>query len=184
MQSHQQAIFETFYREHVSRILAYFGRRLPAALAPDATAEVFLVVWRRFDERPTVDAVVPWLYTIAHNVLRNTERSRRRRTRLLARLTALGESHTNRAGADAPVIRNTELQQVVEALDLLPDRDREIVKLVEWDGLERTTVAAMFGISRAAVDQRMSRAYTKLRRNLESEHGPRHPERATGEASV
>jgi len=48
------------------------------------------------------------------------------------------------------------------ALARLPARYREVLILAEWDGLERETIARLEGVSRAAVDQRISRAYRKL----------------------
>ena len=163
----KRTAFEQIYNRHVGHILAYFQRRLPDSLAPDATAEVFIVVWRRFDDRPDDDATLPWLYTIAHNVLRNAERGSRRRYRLESRVQRMHRASAIDVSADEPVIRQAERERVVDAIRRLPAKDREIIRLVEWDGLDRSTVAEMFGISRNAIDQRMSRAYDKLRRLLD-----------------
>jgi predicted DNA-binding protein (UPF0251 family) len=52
------------------------------------------------------------------------------------------------------------------ALEKLPDKDREILRLVAWECLSREQVAAMFFVSRSAIDQRISRAYKRLGRTL------------------
>jgi DNA-directed RNA polymerase specialized sigma24 family protein len=48
----------------------------------------------------------------------------------------------------------------------LPEKDQEILRLVEWEGLSRDQVGDMFYVSRAAIDKRISRAYKKIAREL------------------
>ena len=167
MQPQFETRFEDFYRAHVAQILGYFRRRLPHAMASDATAEVFIVVWRRFEERPPDERTLPWLFGIANNVRRNIQRAERRRSRLHARLVAADVPTRLSVAADATSLRSAERQEVMQALERLSDRDQEILRLVEWDGLDRAAVGAMFGISRGGVDKRISRAYAKIRRHLQ-----------------
>ena len=63
-------------------------------------------------------------------------------------------------------IRDSEYDEVVAAIEKLPDRYREVVILSEWDGLDREEIAKLHGVKRSAIDQRMSRAYKKLERLL------------------
>ena len=62
--------FRSVYAAHHGAVRDYCFRRLPVADANDASAEVFLVVWRRIDDVPSGDdAALPWLYGIARNVV-------------------------------------------------------------------------------------------------------------------
>ena len=45
-------VFEQIYRRHYDAVRCYLGRRLAADEVDDATAEVFVVAWRRFGELP------------------------------------------------------------------------------------------------------------------------------------
>jgi len=55
-------------------------------LAEDLVSAVFLTAWRRRQEvRPTAESLLPWLYGVAVNEVRNASRSGRRR-RLALRL--------------------------------------------------------------------------------------------------
>ncbi len=156
--------FETLYRAHSLDVLGYCARRTSREDAKDAAAEVFMVTLRRIDDVPDGDRTLPWLYTVAKNVISNRNRSSRRRLRLVARVA--DETDQTVPGPETQVVRHSEHERLIAALDKLSDKDREILRLVEWDGLSREEVAEMFFVSRAAIDQRISRAYKRLSRML------------------
>jgi RNA polymerase sigma-70 factor (ECF subfamily) len=87
----------------------------------------------------------------------------RRRSRLDARLLNLGVESPPDLGATA---LSSHLQEVVTAVDHLPPKDREIVRLHAWEDLPREVIAQMMGMTRNAVDQRIHRAYKRLARVL------------------
>ena len=71
-------------------------------------------------------------------------------------------------GPEAQIVRRSEHEAVVSALGRLPERDREMILLVEWEGLSREKVAEMMYLSRSAIDKRMSRAYERLAKSLDA----------------
>jgi RNA polymerase sigma-70 factor (ECF subfamily) len=151
---------EAMYRAYAHQVHGYCIRRTGREEAKDATAEVFLVAWRRLDGIPEGDEALPWLYGVARNVLSNQARTSRRQTRLSAKAAAQFEETV--PGPDTVVVRNEEYERLLVALGALPAKDQEILRLVEWEGVHRETVADMMFISRSAVDKRMNRAYKKL----------------------
>ena len=76
----RRAAFERLYRDHYDRVLAYTLSRTDRDRALDATAEVFLVAWRRFDDVPS--APLPWLLGVARKVISGQRRSMDRRLEL------------------------------------------------------------------------------------------------------
>ena len=144
----------------------YCSRRLNVNEANDATAEVFLVAWRKIDRLPPPDEQLAWLYGVARNVVRNMERSRRRQVRLGAKLSA-----TRRAVASSPeqqTVRRSEDQLVVEAMNTLKPDDRELLRLRTWEEMSRAELAAVFGITPEAIDMRLNRAMKRMARALKS----------------
>jgi len=127
-------------------------------------ADVFVVAWRRFEVVPKGDGALPWLYGVAKNVLSDKQRSARRRDRLFVR--AVSDFEPAVPGPEAQIVRKSEHEAVVSALGRLPERDREMILLVEWEGLSREKVAEMMYLSRSAIDKRMSRAYERLAKGL------------------
>ena len=65
------------------------------------------------------------------------------------------------------VVQSAEDRVVSEAVRRLKQVDREIVMLDVWEELSRSEIAEVMGMTRAAVDQRIHRAYQKLARALE-----------------
>jgi RNA polymerase sigma-70 factor (ECF subfamily) len=156
--------FEALYRAHSLDVLGYCARRTSREEAKDAASEVFVVALRKIDEVPGGDRTLPWLYTVAKNVIYNRNRSARRRLRLAARVA--DDTDQTVPGPEIQVVRYSEHERLIAALEKLSDRDREILRLVEWEGVSREHVAEMFFVSRAAIDQRISRAYKRLSRML------------------
>lgn len=164
MADNTDARFEALYRAHARDVHGYFLRRTSSEEAKDATSEVFVVAWRRFDDVPQGEEALPWLYGVARNVLANSARSLRRRDRLAARAAANHDPTI--PGPEPQVVRNEEHDDLLRALSKLPHKDQEILRLVEWEGISRDKVAEMFFVSRAAIDKRISRAYKKMARML------------------
>jgi RNA polymerase sigma-70 factor, ECF subfamily len=119
-------------------------------------AETFLVAWRRLDDIP--QQALPWLLAVARRVLANLRRSEKRRVALTNRLardrTAVPAAGVPGGAGVAVAVR--------AALDQLRDRDREILMLAEWDGLEPQEIARMLSCSRANVDVRLHRARRRI----------------------
>jgi RNA polymerase sigma-70 factor (ECF subfamily) len=136
-------------------------RRLQRDDAVDATAEVFLTAWRRIDDVPSNPDARLWLFGVARNVLRNQERSLRRRGRLWAKLSIA------RVDSDplpeTVVLRREEDREVVAALGKLRPQDREVLTLRLWEEASFDDIAVVMRCSRHAAEQRYGRALRRLR---------------------
>ena len=156
--------FACLYEAHRLHLLAYCVRRTNRADAADACSETLLVAWRRLDDVPAEPATLPYLYSIANKVLGNQFRSLQRRSRLDAKLRALGVVATTDA---CPVeLQSARDRQVRAAIRRLKPVDREILMLSAWEELPRSVIAEMMGMTKAAVDQRIHRSYERLARML------------------
>ena len=138
-----------------------FLRGLPRADIEDLVAEVFAIAWRRLDAVP-VDDPAPWLFAVARNVWRNQLRSAARVDGIAARVAGPGVTYpVDPSGAPSP-------EAVRRAMAALSDDDHEILRLVAWDGLTPTQVAAVLGCSSAAARVRLHRARSRLARLLDA----------------
>ena len=160
----KNASFESLYAAHHQAVLAYCARRASRSDAWDAASEAFLVAWRRFDDVPPHEEARAWLLGVAYRVLANQRRSAHRRGRLVRRVA--GSVDGPPASPDAQLIRNEEESEVIDALSRLRPLDREIITLTLWEELPPRAIAEVLGISRAAVDQRYSRAKRRLSQEL------------------
>jgi RNA polymerase sigma-70 factor (ECF subfamily) len=146
---------EAIFREHYGAVLAYARRRAPVSVADDAAAETFAIAWRKADKVPREP--LPWLLGIARRVLATQRRASERRERLTTRLA-------HNLDATSP---DDQLGEALgQALNALPDRDRELLLLIAWEGLAPREAAAVVGVSPAAVYVRLHRARRRLRTAL------------------
>jgi RNA polymerase sigma factor (sigma-70 family) len=171
LSSARQQRFEALYVEHMLEVLAYCRRRVGAVDAADACSETFLVAWRRLDDIPPPPMTLPYLYGISSKVVSNQLRALRRRSRLHMKLHNLGVAPL--PDPDMITLQKARDQEVIEALQKLRPKDREIVMLYTWEDLPRDTIAEMTGMTRAAIDQRIHRAYRRLARTLATSFPPR-----------
>jgi len=156
--------FRSLYLDHYRQVYMYFRRRTDIESARDGTAETFLVAWRRFDQLPADDRLLPWLYGTARRVLANQWRSRRRSDRLQAKMAGLAAPPE--PGPEEAVVPSSEAQAVLDALGRLSKNDCEVIRLAEWEGLSHSEIATVLGCTAHAVDQRIYRARGRLARQL------------------
>lgn len=151
--------FEALFERYGPDVLAYARRRSDAVTADDVTSEVFVIVWRRLDEVP--EEALPWLLGCARKVLANQRRADRRLNALRGRLS---DEHGSAGGLHG---RDDHDGVLGRALSGLSERDRELLLLISWDGLDHGQAAAVLGCSRATISVRLHRARSRLARALE-----------------
>ena len=152
------ARFERVYRSHAAAVFAFALRRSSPDGAADATAETFVVAWRRLDE-VTDGQALPWLYAIARRALATQRRSSTRQDAIAARVAFERDDQTvNGPDETAP--------PVIRALAELRQDEREALMLTAWEGLSSKEAAAVLGCSPTAYRIRLHRARLRLRRAL------------------
>jgi RNA polymerase sigma factor (sigma-70 family) len=168
------AMFADIFDRHHGELYRYLRRQVGADLAADLAAETFVTAFaRRGAYRPERTDARPWLYGIAHNLLRNHVRQQRRRLAAYARLgvapvadaTAEAEFTLADARADSAVV-SARLEQI---LARMPDRDREVLQLFAWADMSYAEVAEALGIPLGTVRSRLNRARRELRALLEND---------------
>jgi RNA polymerase sigma factor (sigma-70 family) len=165
----RQRRFRDLYEAHYGHVLAFALRRTDnPSDAHEIVADTFLVVWRRFDDVPTGDETLPWLYGVARLVLANSRRSRRRRTMLQERLGVQPQAPVE---LEDTVGRLAEGQAVREALQRLRPDDQELLRLVAWEELSHRAIGQVLGCSENAVAIRLHRARQRLAAQLAKETG-------------
>ena len=173
--------FNDLFQRHHADVFRYCIRRVDRADAEDTAAEVFAVAWRRFDRVPDNDMAKAWLLAVAYRVVGNHYRAKARRGRLSARLRGLAPEP--REAADVTIIRREEDEALLRALSSLREGDRELLRLVSWDGLSHREIAATLGINEDAVSKRLSRAQSRLRERYDQIY-PVSPSSPSTEAST
>lgn len=158
--------FEEIFRCDSRAVLAYALRRTDRPEdAADVVSEVMVVAWRRIADVPVGPEARLWLYGVARRVLSNQRRSSRRRAALGDRLRSVVAYEFAEDLADAHMRRAS----VRQALDTLPEADREVLLLTAWEGLGAHEVAVVMSLTPSTVRSRIHRARVRLREALERE---------------
>lgn len=138
--------------------------------ARDLCQETFLRAFRALGTFKREARFSSWLYQIALNLCR--DRMRRRRGRTLLSLEELGEG-----GDRSPVVPGPTAIEQLEAADLsravadavaaLPEEQREVIVLKEYEGLTFVEIAEVLGLPPSTVKTRLYRGLGLLRQRLE-----------------
>jgi RNA polymerase sigma-70 factor, ECF subfamily len=158
----EAAAFGELYRRHAATVHAWFRRRLEWAAA-DLTAEAFAQAWlsRRSFRDEADGSALPWLFGIARNVARESARRNEVETRARRRL-GLPIDLASDEGYAAVEDRLSPSTALAQALETLPEHEREALELRVVGELPYADVAARLGLRPAAARLRVSRALRRL----------------------
>lgn len=165
----QRALFERYVLPETDvllRVALSLTRR--AADAEDLVQDTLIRAFRSIDR---FDGAHPraWLLTIMRNAHINNHR--RRRPELLrdpeiTMATLAAVPSDGQAGPEDVVVGEVFDAVVADAFDHLPERHRDVVRLVDIDGLSYAETAEVLGIPTGTVMSRLHRARTRMRVRL------------------
>lgn len=147
--------FERLYGATVRDVLAYVRRRTSGDIE-NLVAEVYAVAWRRRSSLPDPGLRRAWLFGVAGKLLQADRRQRQRESALVDDLRGRPTPTT------APTAGNPSILVIAEALERLSPTDREILRLVTWEGLTPAELAVTLGMRPGTVRVRLHRARQAL----------------------
>ncbi len=152
--------FDRLYRSSRDDVYAYVASLLrDAPAAEEVTAAAFERAYRkrhRFD--PERGEPRAWLFGIARNAALDELRRRGRQAELTAEPADV-ESHAH----EEHVEHSERRLAVSAALERLAPRERELIALKFFAGLENREIARVLGIGESNAGTKLHRAITKLR---------------------
>ena len=148
----EQTAFDELFTAHATDVHRYVSRRHLGNDVDDLVAEIFTLAWQKCHEIP-VGFELQWLYRTAWFVLANAHRKQSE--------TPIDTSEVEGFEADIAdvVIEQTQMRRVWLEI---PERDREVLRLVAWEGLTPPEVAAVLGLSTGGASSAISRARKNL----------------------
>ncbi|MEE8600526.1 RNA polymerase sigma factor [Euzebya tangerina] len=129
-------------------------------LVADVVQQTFVKAWKNASSFDPGRDLAPWLYAIARRTAIDALRSERRPTQG-------GHDPETDLAVDPPSFERTwNTFQLRQALDRLPDDEREAVRLTHLEGLTQPEAAERLGVPVGTVKSRSHRAMTRLRTAL------------------
>jgi RNA polymerase sigma-70 factor, ECF subfamily len=156
--------FGVLFGRHAKLIYNFCFRRVADwTVAEDLVSVVFLEAWRRRQQPLPAGKVVPWLFGIATNVVRNRRRSQRRYAAALNRIPRPQPDPDFSSAVDERLDDEARMREVLVQLGRLPRRELEVLALCAWSELSYQDAALALGVPVGTVRSRLSRARSRLR---------------------
>jgi len=154
--SERELAFIAIHKNSYPSVFRFVRRRVESAeIAEEIAADVFRVVWQKWDDDSQPD--IPYLLTVARNLVGNAYRSRDRQQALQEKLRTTA---VERFGDDS------ENVVVQDAMARLREQDRDILQLAYWDGLGCGEIARVLNCSESAAKVRLHRARGAFRKQM------------------
>lgn len=154
--------FSELYTHAYPLVYRYVARRIRHDV-DDIAIEVFATAWRRKDKLPeSRDDQLLWLYGVARRKVANAIRLSKRKSQFVAGMRNSGQDAT---GTDAKAVAS---MLVHSSLSRMKPKEREVLLLVEWDGLSVGEAARILGVSEGVTSKRLAAAKESFIRLCES----------------
>jgi RNA polymerase sigma factor (sigma-70 family) len=149
------------YREYGRLVFAVALRALgDRGLAEEVTQQVFVKAWRAAASVDDSRELGPWLAAIARRTAIDVYR--RESSRTGAPLDAVAADDPALVTAGASVEAMYETWEVRQAVDDLPQDERDVVRLQHFEGMTHGQIAEQLGVAVGTIKSRSFRAHRRL----------------------
>ena len=159
--------FETLVRKHYQNIYQFCVRRCngDTALAADLTQDTFLKLIEHIQQYRLTGKFINFLLTIAVNTCNNHFKKKSPDIVDMDTLSAV-PSNLN---ISEEVLRQEDAKIIQQAIDRLPDMQKEVIILRFYHDRKLKEIAAITGVSLPTAKSRLKQGLDKLKRYLDKE---------------
>ena len=155
------AVLDELYRVHVGDVYRYTYAVLGNhADAEDVTQTTFVNALRALERGETPEDPSRWLTVIAHNLVRQRWRQAAARPTLVELETDVPDAEEDEEAV--------ELEELVRALQRIPETQREAIVMRELEGRSYREIATVMALSTSALETLLFRARRSLAEELEN----------------
>lgn len=155
--------FEQVFRAHYSALCGHANKILKdLEEAEEVVQDSFCKIWERREQLEITDSLKAYLFRTVHNACLNHLKHRKVRLAYAEHAGANQATYTNHDSAEQSELES----QVLDAMNALPEKCREVFELSRFDGLKYREIAAKLNISEKTVENQMGKAFKILRDKL------------------
>lgn len=148
------------------QLRAYLRKSLPCPADADDTAQDCYLRLLRAKENGRVRSTKPLLFAIARNAVRDFFKRRARAEVVPITETSALPVLEGERGLVETICHDQEIELLTEAINSLPDRQREVVLLRKIKNLPQKEIAALLGISENTVESLASKGAHRIADHL------------------
>jgi len=158
-----QRKYAKIYDRYVKKIYRFIFLKVNSPeVAEDLTSEVFLRGWESFKSGEKIENIQAFLYQIARNLVTDFYREKGR----AQVISAEWEMIDLRKTPEEKALLSSDLKIVREALDRIPDSQREVIILRYVNDLSIKEIAQILDKSEEAVRVSLHRALQALKKEI------------------
>lgn len=155
-------LFEHYWRKIYS---VAFVLTKSSILSEEIVQDVFLKIWLKRGELPSIQKFDSFLFTVARNHIYNMLRNK---TKELSFIGQLEECFAETSGLPEEELYLKETKQLIKrAVEQLPAQQRTVFELSRNDGLDHAKIAERLAISKLTVKSHMTKALQSIRKYLQ-----------------
>ena len=158
---------EPLLRRHRLPVTQFIYRHVHnAAIAEELAQEVFFSVYRARDRYEPSANFTTWLYRIAKNRAMNWVRDNRNARNTSSLDLVVMRKAGPLSTPEQQLLRGAYLKNIRDAVDALPERQRNAVLMHKFSGLGYAEIAGVMECPVTTVKALINRAYSSLRKSL------------------
>jgi RNA polymerase sigma factor (sigma-70 family) len=162
----QQVALGELFDRYRGALLAYFLRRTRnRADAEDLTHDVFVRLGR-LDPATELQNAEAFIFQTAANLLRDRARRAEAQRGVIVASAPMADPPTGEPDAERVLGAKVELSRVMDALNTLSERTRNIFILRRLEQMKCEEIAAFYGISVSAVEQHITKALAHIAKTV------------------
>lgn len=166
-----EAAYTTLFRYYAPRLQGYLFRIIKQEhLAREFVQETFLRLWMHRHKLPDIQQPESWLFRIAANLCYEHLRTESIRHNLQDKVFAAAKGQDD-AGVDEQAEVNDLKNYIRKAVNILPEKRKEVYLLSREEGLSHQEIAERLGISANTVKVQIGHALKFIREHLHQETG-------------
>jgi len=164
--------FGSFFRSHYSRLLSYCKLFVKdSSIAKDMVQETFMKLWEQYETLDPNRSIEAFLFISLRNRCLNYLRDQKLACQKLEEYKAKNQtlqfiSQIDYLGAEDLPMEEYLLRELDIAIENLPDRCRNVIRLAKLKGLKNREVAVRLGISVKAVEKQLTIGKHKIEKHI------------------
>lgn len=160
--------FEEVYADNADAVFRFCVSQLrDQDVAEDVASDVFAAAFAAYQRvHPEPDGVRTWLFRIARNAVIDQYRREGRRRSLVSRI---GHAREFPSSVEEDAEQRSDLRSICGAIEMLRERDRQLVGLRVAGGLSYAEVAAVLNMREGAARMATHRALEHVRASLRAD---------------
>ncbi|MBO7055293.1 MAG: RNA polymerase sigma-70 factor [Bacteroidales bacterium] len=163
------SFFQSVYKTYYSRLCVFAcGFLQNENDAEEIVQNVILKLWEQKDKINEIENMQAYLFrSVKNQCLNFIKRNKLADVYKTEAWKELKELEEQTMSNTQPEDNEQQIKQLKEAIETLPERCQEVLKMSKFEGLKNKEIADELQISLKAVEANISRAFTLIRKNFQ-----------------